>query len=76
MAQSVAAGNNKTQNKYHLKKSAQESPEWVLSLSQLIPMMRGVMLPLFAIRQEVSLTIEFQKDELNTRIMRRRIATR
>jgi len=70
MAQSVAAGNNKTQNKYHLKKSAQESPEWVLSLSQLIPMMRGVMLPLFAIRQEVSLTIEFQKDELNTRIMR------
>lgn len=70
MAQSAAAGNNTTADRFQLKKAAQDSPEWVLSLSQLIPMMRGVMLPLFAIRQEVSLTIEFAPDELNTRIMR------
>jgi len=70
MAQSAAAGNADTSSRYKLKETSELTPEWVLSLSQLIPMMRGVMLPLFAISQEVSLTIEFQKDELNTRIMR------
>lgn len=70
MAQDVASGNATTADRAILKETGALTPEWVLSFSQLIPMMRGVMLPLFAIRQEVSLVIEFAPDELNTRIMR------
>ena len=70
MAQSAGAGNATTSSRFILKETSETTPEWVLSLSQLIPMMRGVMLPLFAISQEVSLTIEFATDELNTRFMK------
>ncbi len=70
MAQNVASGNATTEANAILKETGALTPEWVLSFSQLIPMMRGVMLPLFAIRQEVSLVIEFAPDELNTRFMK------
>tara|TARA_R110001599_G_scaffold300644_3_gene505888 strand:- start:392 stop:1858 length:1467 start_codon:yes stop_codon:yes gene_type:complete len=70
MAQSAAAADTTTPDRFVLKETSQDTPEWVLSLSQLIPMMRGVMLPLFAISQEVSLTIEFQQDALNHRFQR------
>lgn len=47
-----------------LTADANTSPEFVLSLSQLIPMLRGVQLPLFAISQEVSLVVEFQDNKI------------
>jgi len=43
-----------------LTSSVDTMPTFVLSLSQLCPLLRGVQLPLFAIAQEVSITIEFQ----------------
>tara|TARA_R110002072_G_scaffold155457_1_gene305751 strand:- start:4851 stop:7355 length:2505 start_codon:yes stop_codon:yes gene_type:complete len=39
-----------------------ETPEFSLALSDLIPMLRGVKLPLFAMKQEVALFIEFSED--------------
>jgi len=44
-----------------LTSEASTMPTFVLSLSQLVPMLRGVQLPLFAIAQEVSLVIEFKR---------------
>tara|TARA_R110000803_G_scaffold50583_1_gene104831 strand:+ start:13094 stop:14563 length:1470 start_codon:yes stop_codon:yes gene_type:complete len=70
MAQTATASEAFTASNAILKETSQLTPEWVLSLSQLIPMLKGVILPLFAIRQEVSLTIEFQADELNHRFQR------
>ena len=46
-----------------LKSTSALSPEFSIPLSRLIPMLKGFQLPLFAIDQEVSLTIEFQKRE-------------
>tara|TARA_R110002012_G_scaffold322066_1_gene554466 strand:+ start:15543 stop:16991 length:1449 start_codon:yes stop_codon:yes gene_type:complete len=54
-----------------LKSTEALSPEFAIPLSRLIPMLKGFQLPLFAIDQEVSLTIEFQKDLLNTRYCQR-----
>tara|TARA_R110000772_G_scaffold65550_3_gene146275 strand:- start:331 stop:2796 length:2466 start_codon:yes stop_codon:yes gene_type:complete len=45
------------------------TPEFSLPLSDLIPMMRGVKLPLFAINQEVALLIEFSEDTNGHRIV-------
>ena len=54
-----------------LKSTTALSPEFSIPLSRLIPMLKGFQLPLFAIDQEVSLTIEFQPDILNTRYCQR-----
>jgi hypothetical protein len=43
------------------------SPTWSLSLSRLIPMLKDFQLPLFAIDQEVSLVVEWNKGQLNKR---------
>jgi len=44
-----------------LKSTSALSPEWSIPLSRLVPMLEGFQLPLFAIDQEVSLTIEFNQ---------------
>ena len=44
------------------------TPRFSIPLSNLIPMMRGVKLPLFAINQEVSLLIEWAEDKDGHRI--------
>jgi hypothetical protein len=46
-----------------LKSTASLSPEFSLPLSRLIPMLKGFQLPLFAIDQEVSITIEFNQNK-------------
>jgi len=45
------------------------TPEFSIPLSDLIPMMRGVKLPLFAINQEVALLIEWSEDTNGHRIV-------
>jgi len=52
--------------KYKLT-STSASPEWAIPISKLIPMLRDFQLPLFAIEQQVTLNIEFQKQELDGR---------
>tara|TARA_R110002020_G_scaffold181364_2_gene376204 strand:+ start:12294 stop:13835 length:1542 start_codon:yes stop_codon:yes gene_type:complete len=66
-AQNVTASDSFTKKKYRLEASAEDTFEAALSLSQLIPMLKGVLLPLFAIKQEVSLTIEWSEDKVGTR---------
>ena len=69
-AQSPDAADSITGPKYRLEPTAADTAEWSLSLSQLIPMMKGILLPLFAIKQEVSLTIEWAPDRVGTRFMK------
>ena len=69
-AQSPDAADSITGTKYRLNPTAADTAEWSLSLSQLIPMMKGILLPLFAIKQEVSLTIEWAPDKVGTRFMK------
>jgi len=45
------------------------SPSFVIGLSQLIPFLIGVQLPLFAIREEVALNIEWSEDGNNSRFI-------
>ena len=45
------------------KSTSALSPEFSLPLSRLIPMLKGFQLPLFAIDQEVSITIEFNQNK-------------
>lgn len=45
------------------------SPSFVIGLSQLIPFLIGVQLPLFAIREEVALNIEWSEDGNNSRFV-------
>jgi hypothetical protein len=49
--------------------TAQTSPSFVIGLSQLIPFLIGVQLPLFAIREEVALNIEWTEDGNNSRFI-------
>ena len=58
--QSTAANASVSNERQTLWSEVGDMPTFALSLSQLIPMLRGVQLPLFAIAQEVSLTLEFQ----------------
>ena len=51
------------------------TPAFMISLSQLIPALVGVNLPLFAIREEVALVIEFAQDTYGHRFMWNRIDT-
>ena len=60
--QLTAANASTTSAHQILHSKSASSPGFVLSLSQLCPMLRGVQLPLFAIAQEVSLVIEFKKN--------------
>ena len=69
-AQTAATSDEITGTKYRLQPTAEDTAEWSLSLSQLIPMMKGILLPLFAIKQEVSLTIEWSPDKVGTRFMK------
>ena len=66
-AQTAAASDDFTKKKYRLEATAEDTFEAALSLSQLIPMLKGVLLPLFAIKQEVSLTIEWSADKVGER---------
>tara|TARA_R110001599_G_scaffold320831_1_gene531197 strand:- start:11359 stop:12900 length:1542 start_codon:yes stop_codon:yes gene_type:complete len=66
-AQSAGASDNFTRKKYRLEATSADTFEAALSLSQLIPMLKGVLLPLFAIKQEVSLVIEWSEDKVGTR---------
>jgi len=66
-AQTAGASDEFTKKKYRLEATAEDTFEAALSLSQLIPMLKGVLLPLFAIKQEVSLTIEWSADKVGTR---------
>ena len=47
--------------------STEASPTWSLSLSRLVPMLKEFQLPLFAIDQEVSITIEWNTGQLDNR---------
>lgn len=49
--------------------TATSSPSFVIGLSQLIPFLIGVQLPLFAIREEVALNIEWSEDGNNSRFI-------
>ena len=69
-AQDAFSADSVTEPKYRLNETAETTAEWSLSLSQLIPMMKGILLPLFAIKQEVSLTIEWAPDLEGTRYMK------
>ena len=66
-AQSAGAASTITKTKYRLEPTSAETFEAAISLSQLIPMLKGVLLPLFAIKQEVALTIEWSADKVGTR---------
>ena len=66
-AQTDDAADSLTPVKYRLGSTVDDTFEAVLSLSQLIPMMKGVLLPLFAIKQQVSLVIEWSPDVVGTR---------
>lgn len=66
-AQSAGASSTITKPKYRLEPTSAETFEAAISLSQLIPMLKGVLLPLFAIKQEVALTIEWSADKVGTR---------
>jgi len=48
-------------------RSDSSSPEFAIPISKLIPMLRGFQLPLFAIEQQVTLNIEWQRQNLNGR---------
>ena len=50
-----------------LKGSFDNCPTFMVGLSQLIPFMRGLQLPLFAINQEVALNIEWSDDVAGVR---------
>jgi len=66
-AQTQDAATSETKPKYRLTETAADTFEASVALSQIIPMMKGILLPLFAIKQEVSLTIEWSPDVVGTR---------
>lgn len=47
--------------------NAATTPEWSIGLSQLVPFLIGVQLPLFAMREEVALVVEFNDREFGHR---------
>lgn len=59
-----------TRSDQQIKGSFDLSPTFMVGLSQLIPFMRGIQLPLFAIHQEVALNIEWSDDVEGTRVMK------
>ena len=54
-----------------LKSTSALSPEFSIPISRLVPMLKGLQLPLFAINEEVSLTIEFKQGEARERFCQR-----
>ena len=64
--QTANAWNTTTESQRVLTNDANTTPGWCISLAQLIPMLKGFQIPLFAIAQEVSLTIEFQEPTIGS----------
>lgn len=62
-----ALTNRKTDPGKIITSDPNTSPDVVVGLSQLIPFLIGVQLPLFAIREEVALVIEFSPDSTGHR---------
>ncbi len=57
-----------TAEEQKIKGDFNNCPTFMVGLSQLIPFMRGLQLPLFAINQEVALNIEWSDDALGHRV--------
>ena len=54
-----AKSDTRDKKRNHLTNDASTTPNWVVGLSQIIPFLVGVQLPLFAIKEEVALNIEW-----------------
>ena len=57
-----------TRPEQQIKGSFDNCPTFMVGLSQLIPFLRGMQLPLFAINQEVALNIEWSDDFVGSRV--------
>lgn len=70
--QSAAANDEITKASRRLTENAsgnEATPQWVIPLSSMIPMLKNFQLPLFAIAQEVSLTVEFSDNTVGNQFV-------
>ena len=61
----TSSTSGKVADKFKLRKDPNETPEWSISIEDLFPMMRGVMLPLQFLSLPVSIEIEFTQQANN-----------
>ena len=73
--QEVANLDQLTKSSQQIRGDANLCPTFMVGISQLIPFLRGVQLPLFSINQEVALNIEWSRDVDGLRFMNNDVAS-
>ena len=69
-AQSADETDLRTRKSQHIRGGEENCPTFMVSLSQLIPFLKGLQLPLFAINQEVAINIEWSDDLIGHRFQK------